>query len=34
MDFINPQGFFIKGVKPQGEAYEKTEKKGKNFFSF
>jgi hypothetical protein len=29
MDFINPQGFFIKGVESQGKPNEKTEKKDK-----
>ena len=34
INFIYPERFSIKGVKPQGEADEKTQKEYKNFFSF
>jgi hypothetical protein len=34
MDFVYPEGFFIKGVKSEGKAYEKAENDDKNFFSF
>jgi hypothetical protein len=32
VDFIQPEGFFVKGVKSQGEPYEETEDEDKNFF--
>jgi hypothetical protein len=32
VDFIYPEGFSVKGVKPQGKAYEKTKNDDKNFF--
>jgi hypothetical protein len=29
MDFIQPEGFLIEGIKPQGKAYKEAEKKDK-----
>jgi len=34
MDFVYPEGFFVKGVKSQGKADEKTKKEDKNYLSF
>ena len=34
MDFVYPKGFLIKGVKPEGKAYEKAKNDDKNFLSF
>jgi hypothetical protein len=33
MDFINPEGFLVEGIEPQGKSHQKAEKKHKNFFS-
>ena len=32
MDFVNPEGFLIEGVKSQGKTYNETENKDKDFF--
>lgn len=34
MDFIYPERFLIKSVKPEGKTYEKTKHDDNNFFSF
>jgi len=34
VDFIHPERFLIKGVKPEGEAKKKTKHNYNNFFSF
>ena len=34
MNLVSPERFLIKGVKPQGKAYEETENKDQNFFLF
>jgi hypothetical protein len=34
VDFVHPERFLIKGVKPQSKAYEETKNKDGNFFLF
>src|SRR4030042_4482783 len=34
MNFIDPEGFPVKGIESEGEAHEETEDKYKDFISF
>jgi hypothetical protein len=34
VDFINPEGFLVEGIEPQGEAYDETEKKNYKMSSY
>lgn len=34
MDFIHPEGLFIKGIEPEGKADKKAEEKDQDFYLF
>ena len=34
IDFVHPEGFLVKGIKPQDKPYKKTEDEDEKFFIF